>query len=66
MDEMSTRQMQAAIRSHLLQLASHEDDLAAFEAAATPYWATHPVSVIGRRAAARVLRAQADQLLPAS
>lgn len=51
------------LRSLLLQLARHEDDLAAAEAAHTPYWSPYPSSVIGHRAAAAVLREQADQLV---
>lgn len=51
------------LRSILLQLAKGQDDMAAREAAATPYWATCPASVAGHRAAADVLRAEADRLL---
>jgi hypothetical protein len=51
------------LRSLLLQLARQEDDLAAAEAADTPYWSPHPLSVIGHRAAAAVLREQADHLV---
>lgn len=54
------------LRSVLLELARRQDDLAADEAAATPYWAPCPASVLGRRSAAAVLRAEADQLLTAS
>ena len=51
------------LRSLLLQLARQEDDLAAAEAADTPYWCPYPMSVIGHRAAAVALREQADQLV---
>jgi hypothetical protein len=51
------------LRSLLLELARREDDLAAREAASTPYWAPYPDSVIGRRSTAAVLRAEADVLL---
>jgi len=54
------------LRSVLLKLARRQDDLAADEAAATPYWAPCPSSVLGRRSAAAVLRAEADHLLTAS
>lgn len=53
----------ALLRSRLLELASHQDDLAAREAATTPYWKPQPTSVHGRRTAADVLRAEADRLL---
>lgn len=54
------------LRSVLLELARHQEDLAANEAAATPYWSPCPSSVLGRRSAAAVLRAEADHLLTAS
>lgn len=53
----------SGLRSLLLQLARQEDDLAAAEAADTPYWSPYPLSVIGHRAAAVALREQADQLV---
>ena len=58
--------MTSELRSVLLDLARRQDDLAAHEAAATPYWAPCPESVLGRRSAAAVLRAEADQLATAS
>ena len=58
--------MTSELRSVLLKLARRQDDLAADEAAATPYWAPCPSSVLGRRSAAAVLRAEADLLLTAS
>ena len=58
--------MTSELRSVLLKLARRQDDLAAHEAAATPYWAPCPPSVLGRRSAAAVLRAEADQLITAS
>jgi hypothetical protein len=53
------------LRSLLLQLARHQEDLAANELAATPYWAPTPNTVVGHRTAALALRAEAD-LLPAA
>jgi hypothetical protein len=52
------------LRELLLDLARHEDDLAADELAATPYWACAPTSALGHRDAAAALRAAADLLLP--
>jgi len=52
-----------ALRRELLRLAGIEDDLAADEAAATPYWSPTPTTALGHRAAAAVLRAGADQFL---
>jgi hypothetical protein len=40
------------LRRILLEPARREDDLASSEAAASPYWAPHPSSVIGHRVAA--------------
>lgn len=51
------------LRSLLLELARHEDDLAAAEAAVTPYWSPYPSAVIGHRAAAAALRARADEFV---
>jgi len=47
----------------LLALAKGQDELAAIEAAATPYWAPCPPPVVGRRTAARLLRAEADRIV---
>ena len=52
-----------SLRSILLQLARVQDDIACHEAAATPYWESCPSSVLGHRAAAAALRAEADQFL---
>lgn len=60
----STTLMQ--LRWRLLELARRQDELAANEAAATPYWKPQPSSVQGHRAAAAALRAEADLLLAAS
>lgn len=60
-----TPELVAEIRRLLLELAKAEDDLAATEAARVPYWEPAPASVSGHRAAARALRGEADQLLPA-
>jgi len=54
------------LRSRLLDLARRQDELAASEAAATPYWMPQAPAVHGRRTAADVLRAEADRLLDAS
>ena len=56
--------LHTALRRELLRLAAHLDDLAADEAARTPYWAPCPDSVAGHREAARVLRAGADRYPP--
>jgi hypothetical protein len=58
--------MTSELRSVLLELARRQEELAAHEAAATPYWTPCPSSVLGRRSAAAVLRAEADHLLTAS
>jgi hypothetical protein len=52
-----------ALRRALLRLAREEEDRAATEAAAVPYWTVGPPSILGHRAAAAILRAQADELL---
>ena len=57
--------MSAALRSHLLELARRQDELAAQEAATTPYWKPQPSTVHGHRSAAKALRAEADRLLRA-
>lgn len=54
------------LRQVLLGLARREDDMAIAEAASVPYWAPHPPSVIGHRAAAEALRSEADRFLEAS
>lgn len=63
MNKDLTTRSQPVLRSLLLELARREDDMAAHEAARTPYWAPCPEAVIGRRLAAAVLRAEADELL---
>lgn len=55
-----------ALRRELLRLARAEDDLAAREAAATPYWSPTPSTVVGHRTAAALLRAEADHVLAVS
>lgn len=50
------------LQALLLELASHEEDLANAEAAATAYWEPQPESVVSHRSAAAVLRAQAMAL----
>ncbi len=52
----------AVMRKALLALARTEADLANAEAARVPYWAPCPASVLGHRAAAEALRADADRL----
>jgi hypothetical protein len=59
-DNVST---DVALRRALLRLAREEEDRAATEAAAVPYWTAGPPSILGHRAAAAILRAQADELL---
>ena len=54
------------LRRILYELAHREDDIAASEAAAVPYWAPLPASVSGHREAAIALRSEADRLLEAS
>jgi hypothetical protein len=51
------------LRMRLLELARRQDDLAAEEAAATPYWQPQPATVHGHRSAADALRAEADRQL---
>lgn len=53
----------SALRAMLLRLAYLEEERAADEAAATPYWKPCPTSVEGRRYAATALRTAADALL---
>lgn len=53
------------LRRLLYSLAKEQDAIAAHEAALVPYWKPCPHSVIGTRAAARVLR-EAAEALPAS
>jgi hypothetical protein len=59
----SGRSLSAQVRMVLLEIAREEDDRAADELAAQPYWAACPPSVGGHRAAAAALRHQADRLL---
>ncbi|PVG81499.1 hypothetical protein DDE18_15900 [Nocardioides gansuensis] len=54
------------LRAILLELARREDDSAANEAAATPYWSPAPPTVLGHRTAAALLRNAADQFLATS
>jgi len=54
------------LRSILLEMARREDNLAADEAASTPYWSPTPTAVLAHRSAAALLRAEADQFLAAS
>ena len=53
----------AELRAVLLELARREDECAADQAAAQPYWLACPPSVQGHRAAAVALRDQADRLV---
>ena len=52
----------AELRVVLLALARREDECAADQAAAQPYWLACPPSVQGHRAAAVALREHADAL----
>jgi len=58
--------MASKLRLILLDLARRQDNMAADQAASTPYWAPSPPSVLGHRSAAAALRAEADHLLAAS
>jgi hypothetical protein len=58
--------MAIRLRQILFELARREDNIALSEAADVPYWAPHPTSVIGHRAAAEALRSAADRPLSAS
>jgi len=60
-----TNHIRTLLRRELLRMARIEEDLAATEAAAVPYWAHCPPTVTGHRTAAAVLRENADRLLPA-
>ena len=51
------------IRRELLELARIEDDRAADDAAAVPYWSHRPPSIAGHQAAAAALREAADRFL---
>lgn len=53
----------SAVRAELLRLAKREDEVATAEAVSVPYWTATPESVIAHRAAAKVLRAEADRFL---
>ena len=63
MNNARTDPANVTVRVILLKLAKHQDDLAAQDAAEVPYWTPCPPSVLGRRAAAEALRAQADEYL---
>jgi len=65
-DDADTPQTTSRLRQILLDLARREHDIAVSEAAAVPYWAPLPSSVMGHRAAAAVLRSEADRFLEAS
>jgi hypothetical protein len=52
-----------AVRRELLRLAREEEDMAAAEAAAVPYWSRCPATVQGHRLASAILRADADRFL---
>ena len=54
------------LRSLLLELAHRQEQLAADELAATPYWSPCPSTVLGHRAAADALRTEAELLFAAS
>lgn len=58
-----TASQDTALRSTLLKLARIEEDRAAIEASAAPYWIVCPPSVQGHRFAASVLRDAADAYL---
>jgi len=49
------------LRAILLDLARHEEELAARIAAEVPYWQPRPSSALGHSAAATALRNEADR-----
>ena len=55
-DDLTSTEVLIEVRRELLALAKREDDSAAAEAGAVPYWSPVPSSVDGHRAAARTLR----------
>lgn len=63
MDSTTETSAIARIRAMLLELAHHQDEQAADELAATPYWSSAPATVLGHRDAAEALRRAADMLL---
>jgi len=65
MDDNSPRTLRDSLRRILFQLAKDQEELAAQEAAATPYWRPHSATILGHREAAAALRDQADALRPA-
>ena len=65
-NDASVTSIPRVLRRELLRLARKEDNQAALEAAAVPYWAAGPSSIQGHREAAVVLRAEADRLLELS
>jgi hypothetical protein len=54
--------LRRALAQELLGLASQHDASAAAEAARVPYWAPCPSTVAGHRAAAALLREDAERL----
>jgi hypothetical protein len=60
-DGLNAEQVMELARE-LRRLAKAEDDRAAAEAAGVPYWMPCPPSVLGARAAAKALRADAELL----
>jgi hypothetical protein len=61
--DITATSLAAALRRELLRLAKDEENQAADEAAKVPYWTSCPPSVLGHRAAAAILRADADRFL---
>jgi hypothetical protein len=62
-DTATVAPIAGVLRRELLRLARDEENQAAAEAAAVPYWAVGPPSIQGHRTAAAILRAKADKLL---
>ncbi len=61
----ATGSVAGSLRRELLRLAREEENQAAAEAATVPYWSVGPPTIQGHRAAAAILRAEADKLLSA-
>lgn len=63
---MMSAEVATVLRRELLRLARVEEELAAQEAGNVAYWEPCPVSVLGHRAAADALRAEAEAITSAA